>query len=103
MIQYATDDNYAELVKEGAVLVDFHSKTCGPCRRLAVALEELEDEYPFLNIVKVDIDDCPKTAEAFQVNGIPDVYYYKDGQVVLHETGFGSKDMVLENLAKILY
>jgi thioredoxin-like negative regulator of GroEL len=51
----------------------------------------------------VDIDECPEMAKQFQINGIPDVYYYKDGQIVTHETGFGSKDMVLANLAKLLY
>lgn len=102
-IQYATDETYSDLVKEGVVLVDFFGKTCGPCKMLAVVLEELEDEFPFLNIVKVDVDDCPETAKQFNINGIPDLYYYKDGQIVTHETGFGSKDMVLSSLAKILY
>ncbi|MBD5158616.1 MAG: thioredoxin family protein [Butyrivibrio sp.] len=102
-IKYATDETYAELVKEGVVLVDFFGKTCGPCKLLAVVLEELDDEFPFINIVKVDVEECPKTSEQFKINGIPDLYYYKDGQVVTHETGFGSKDMVLDTLAKILY
>lgn len=102
-IKYATDETYAELVKEGIVMVDFFGKTCGPCKMLARVLEELDDEFPFLNIVKVDVDDCPKTAEQFKINGIPDVYYYKDGEIITHESGFGSKEMVLESLSKILY
>jgi thioredoxin 1 len=102
-IQYATDTTYAELVKEGVVLVDFFGKTCVPCKMLAKVLEELDDEFPFLNIVKVDVEECPKTSEQFHIDGIPDVYYYKDGQVVTHETGFGSKEMLLDTLAKILY
>ena len=102
-IKYATDETYAELVKEGVVLVDFFGKTCGPCKLLAVVLEELDDEFPFINIVKVDVEECPKTSEQFKINGIPDLYYYTEGQVVTHETGFGSKDMVLDTLAKILY
>ena len=102
-IKYATDETYAELVKEGVVLVDFFGKTCGPCKLLAVVLEELDDEFPFINIVKVDVEECPKTSEQFKINGIPDLYYYKDGQVVTHETGFGGKDMVLGTLAKLLY
>lgn len=102
-IRYATDETYAELVSEGVVLVDFFGKTCGPCKMLARVLEELEDEFPFVNIVKVDVDECPQTAKQFNINGIPDLYYYKDGQVVTHETGFGSKDMVLDRLSTILY
>lgn len=101
--KYATDETYEELVREGVVLADFFGKTCGPCKMLARVLEEIEDEYPFINIVKVDVDECPKTTEAFKINGIPDLYYYKDGEVVTHESGFESKEAVLGNLAKLLY
>lgn len=102
-IKYATDETYDELVSEGVVIVDFFSKTCGPCKMLAVVLEELDDEFPFLNIVKVDVDECPKRSEEFKINGIPDVYYYKDGKIIAHETGFGSKDMIMARLTEILY
>ncbi len=102
-IKYATDETFSQLVSEGVVLVDFFGKTCGPCKMLARVLEELDDEFPFVDIVKVDVDDCPKTSEQFNINGIPDVYYYKDGKIVNHETGFGSKDMILSSLAKLLY
>lgn len=102
-IKYATDENYKELVSEGVVLVDFFGKTCVPCKMLARVLEEIDDEFPFVNIIKVDVDDCPETAKQFNINGIPDLYYYKDGKVINHETGFGSKDMVLSSLAKLLY
>ena len=37
-IKYATDETYEELVSEGVVIVDFFSKTCGPCKMLAVVL-----------------------------------------------------------------
>lgn len=102
-IKYATDESFGELVKEGVVIVDFFGKTCGPCKLLAKVLEELDDEFPFLNIVKVDVEDCPERTKEFGVDGIPDVYYYKDGAVVAHQTGFGSRDDVTEQLAKILY
>mgnify|MGYP001024324951 CR=1 FL=1 len=102
-IKYATDETYAQLVKEGVVLVDFFGKTCGPCKLLAKVLEELDDEFPFLNIVKVDTEECPKTTEEFKINGIPDVYFYKEGEIVARQTGFGRKEDVVNQLAEILY
>ncbi len=103
MIQYATDETFEELVSEGVVLVDFFTKTCGPCKMLAVVLEELDDEFPFLNIVKVDCEDCPKTSDRFGIEGIPDLYYYKDGEMLFHEPGAVNGDYIREKLSGILY
>ena len=101
--RYATDETYAELVSEGFVLVDFFGKTCGPCKMLAMVLEELEDEFPFINIVKVDVDECPKTSEQFKINGIPDLYYYKDGKVLAHEPGAVDGEYIRNRLMEYLY
>jgi thioredoxin 1 len=70
---------------------------------IAKELEELEDEFPFLQIVKVDVEDCPKTSEEFRVEGIPDMYYYKDGEIVRHEVGAVNQDVIRSHLAEILY
>ena len=102
-IVYATDANYNELVSEGVVLVDFFGKTCGPCKMLARVLEELDDEFPFLNIVKVDVDDCPETSGQFKINGIPDLYYYKDGELLFHEAGAVDGEYIRGKLAALLY
>ena len=100
---YATDENFKELVSEGVVIVDFFGKTCVPCKMIAPILEDLEDEFPFIKIVKADVDECPKTAIEFKVDGIPDLYYYKDGEIVWHETGAVTADEIKNHLAKILY
>lgn len=103
MIQYATDENYDELVSEGVVLVDFFGTFCGPCKMLARSLEELDDELPFLNIVKVDTDKCPVKSEEFHVNAIPDLFFYKDGKVLAHYPGMVDADEIRGKLAEILY
>jgi len=103
MIQYATEENYKELVSEGVVLVDFYGEQCQPCKMLARVLEELEDELPFVNIVKVNTDQCVHLAKEFNIVGIPDVYYYKDGEIAFHEAGFTNAEEIKEQLAKLLY
>ncbi len=103
MIIYATDENFKSLIAEGPVVVDFFGKTCGPCKMIARVLEALDDELPFLNIVKVDVDDCPKTAAEYEISGIPDLYFYKDGELVTRELGAVGEDIIREHLAEILY
>lgn len=103
MIQYATDETYDALVSEGVVLVDFFGTYCVPCKMLARSLEELDDELPFLNIVKVDTDQCPIKSEQFHINGIPDLFFYKDGKVLSHYTGMVDANEIRTKLAEILY
>lgn len=102
-IQYATEENYDELVSEGVVLVDFFGEQCQPCKMLARVLEELEDELPFVSIVKVNTDECVNLSKRFKIHGIPDVYFYKDGQVVFHQPGMIDIDEIKNKLATLLY
>ncbi len=103
MITYAADESFYELIKEGPVVVDFFGKTCGPCRMIGRVLEKLDDEFPFLNIVKVDVDECPAVAADYGVNGIPDLYFYKDGDLIRHEIGAVSPNVLRGCIAEILY
>ena len=103
MIEYATDETYQQLVSEGPVMVDFFGKTCGPCKMTARVLEALDDEFPFIHIVKVDVDECPKVTGEFKIDGIPDLYFYKDGKIVARELGAVSEDIIRGHLADILY
>ena len=103
MIQYATDENFDSLIADGVVLVDFFGKTCGPCKMVARELEEIEDELPFVNIVKVDTDDCPKVSKRYNIDGIPDLYFYQDGKLVHHELGAINGESIRSILGGILY
>lgn len=103
MIQYATEDNYKELVSKGVVLVDFYGEYCQPCQMLAKVLEELEDELPFVDIVKVNTDVCENLSKEFKIYGIPDVYFYKDGEVVFHQSGLIDANEIKQKLSQLLY
>lgn len=54
------------------VIVDFYADWCGPCKRVAPILEELQEEYgDAIQIYKVDTDKARKLAAAFQITSIP--------------------------------
>lgn len=103
MITYATDSNFHELIAQGSVMVDFFSKTCGPCKMIARVLDSLDDEFPFIHIVKVDVDECPKVSEEYGITGIPDLYFYSDGRLASRELGAVSEDVIRSHLAEIIY
>lgn len=79
---HATDESFErEVLKaEKPSLVDFWAPWCNPCRMLGPLLEEIAAEYKNrINVIKINIDENPKTAAAFKIKSIPTMILFKDG------------------------
>lgn len=85
----------AEVLKsDKKVLVDFWANWCGPCKMLAPVLEQVADEMPDVQIVKVDVDDNGDLAEKYNVMSIPTMILFKNGEQVGKSVGFIGPDQV---------
>jgi len=79
-----SDDAFeAEVLKSSTpVIVDFWAEWCGPCRQIAPALDEIAKEFSGkVKIVKLNIDENPRTPETYNVRAIPTLIMFKDGEV----------------------
>lgn len=84
-------------------IVDFYADWCGPCKMIAPKLEEIAKEYAGkLDIYKVNVDNCPEIANAFQISGIPTLLYIPVNGEPLKVVGGMDKEAILENIAKIM-
>lgn len=85
------------------VVVDLWAPWCGPCKTLGPILEKvIAATGGKVELAKVDVDQNPQTAQAFQVQGIPAVYALKDGQVVDGFTGAKGEREVQEFVDRLL-
>ena len=76
------------------VLVDFYADWCGPCRMLGPILEELSEDPEFkgkLEIAKLDTEQYPELAEENNVQGIPCLIFFKDGEEKARIVGYAPK------------
>ena len=93
-IQEIMSADFEEVVlkSEKPVLVDLNATWCGPCQMLAPVLEELSQQ---VKVVKVDVDENPQLAMAFQVASIPTVIAFRDGKAVKQSVGVVPKETLL--------
>ncbi len=86
-----TDASFeADVLRAGKpVVVDFWAPWCGPCKAIEPALEELAGTTDAVAFVKMDIDDNPRTADAYGVLSLPTVILFAGGEP--RETVYGAR------------
>jgi thioredoxin 1 len=68
-------------IPPGITVLELTAAWCGPCRTIAPVLAALSKEYR-ANLLVVDVDEDPVTAQHYDVRAMPTVILLRDGREV---------------------
>lgn len=94
---------FDDTIKSGVALVDFWAPWCGPCKAIAPIIEEVADAMQGkASVCKIVVDDNPEVAAKYNVQAIPTLIIFKDGQELSRSVGPSTKAELLDSLQKAI-
>ncbi len=100
-----TDSDFEQRVLQSQkpVLVDFWASWCQPCLMMAPVVDQLADDYAdHLEVAKLDVDANQRTAMTYQVQSIPTLVLFKDGQELKRLVGYMPKQKLTDEIQRAI-
>lgn len=101
----ANDTNFDSHLADDqrAVIVDFWSPTCAPCKLLEPGLRKIAADYRTqVKVVKVNVNDSPRTSSRYLVRGLPTLLFIKNGSVKSQMVGAVQPTQIEQTLRKVI-
>jgi thioredoxin len=89
MEKQKSSKTFSEIIQSDTlVLVDFSAEWCGPCKMMTPILKELKQVVgEQIIILKVDVDKNPAVAAHYQIQGIPTLIIFSQGNIKWRQSG----------------
>jgi thioredoxin 1 len=101
----ADDTNFDNLLNDDqkAIIVDFWSPTCVPCKLIETGLQKIASRYGSkVKILKVNVNNSPKTSSRFLVRGLPTLLFIKNGSVKTQMVGAVNVNQIEASLQRVM-
>jgi len=100
----ANDSNFESHLKDQkAIIVDFWSPTCQPCKQIEPGLTKIASDYGSqVKVLKVNVNDSPKTSSKFLVRGVPTLLFIKNGSVKTQMVGAFKTSQIEKALQRVI-
>lgn len=81
LVRSLSDATFAEAVATGVSLVDFWAPWCAPCREVSPRVDQAAEAFKGqVAFYRVNVDDNPKTSEAYDILSMPTLLLLKNGK-----------------------
>lgn len=91
------------VAEDKATLIDFFAEWCGPCKMQTPILHKVADEYSGkINFGAVNVDEAEEIAQKYEVQSIPTLMVFKNGEVVKRAEGMKNENQLKEWLKEYL-
>ncbi len=99
IIEIISKDQFDEAIQsEKLTIVDFWAVWCGPCRVLKPLLHKIAGENLEIQLLTVDVDQNQELASQYDINSIPAVFMFKNGEIVDSFVGVMPENEILEKI-----
>ncbi len=92
--------NFNMLIEDNRpVIVDFHATWCAPCKMQSPILEQVASELgDKIKVIKIDVDQNPEIAGRYNIQSVPTLMIFKQGELKFKNAGLHTKPQILDLL-----
>ncbi len=96
MIKEITQQEYDGMDRSQPMLVEFYSKTCGPCKMLFFVLKDIDKSMPDFPMYQIDFDANMELKERLGVKSFPTMLFFRGGIEIERMEGLKQKPAIVK-------